>query len=154
MSYIRGICVWSWMASLTMPAAAFGPFTMCWKMATTRPTWIGFSSSFPLAPYPPDAETPLNYDAWWGIAALPKLNVGNPGMRQYLLDAAQYWIDFRVDSYALDVAEEIKDSDFLASISFCHEGRKFGCLFGGEIWHEAPESLRGDRFDAVMNYLL
>src|SRR5687768_13344818 len=57
---------------------------------------------WPLAPYPLDAFTPINYAAWWDLPALPKLNVENPGMRQYLLDAARYWIDFGVDGWRLD----------------------------------------------------
>ena len=108
---------------------------------------------WPLSPYPPDAETPLNYDAWWGLAALPKLNVGNPGMRQYLLDAAEFWIDFGVDGWRLDVAEEIKDATFWQEFRSITKGANPESYLVGEIWHEAPEWLRGDRFDAVMNYV-
>jgi neopullulanase len=108
---------------------------------------------WPLAPYPPDAKTPTNYEAWWGLAALPKLNVDNPGVRDYLLDVAAYWIDFGVDGWRLDVAEEIKD------ITFWHAFRKAvkqsnpDAYIVAEIWHEAAEWLQGDRFDAVMNYV-
>jgi neopullulanase len=109
---------------------------------------------WPLVPYPPDAMTPINYEAWWGLPALPKLNVGNPGMRDYLLDAARHWIDFGVDGWRLDVAEEIKDVTFWQQFRQATKSANADAYLVGEIWHEAPEWLRGDRFDAVMNYVL
>jgi neopullulanase len=113
-----------------------------------------YISDWPLVPYPPDAMTPINYAAWWGLPALPKLNVGNPGMRQYLLNAARFWIDFGVDGWRLDVAEEIKDPTFWQEFRTATREANPECYLVGEIWHEAPEWLRGDRFDAVMNYVL
>ncbi len=113
-----------------------------------------YISDWPLHPYPADAETPLNYEAWWGLAALPKLNVADPGMRDYLLDAARFWIDFGVDGWRLDVAEEIKDVTFWQQFRQTTKSANPQSYLVGEIWHEAPEWLRGDRFDAVMNYVL
>ena len=113
-----------------------------------------YVNGWPLVPYPPDASTPINYAAWWGLPALPKLNVGNPGMRAYLLDAARFWIDFGVDGWRLDVAEEIKDATFWQEFRAVTRRANPECYLVGEIWHAAPEWLRGDRFDAVMNYVL
>lgn len=108
---------------------------------------------WPLAAYPPDAKTPINYEAWWGLAALPKLNVGNPGVRDYLLEVAAFWIEFGVDGWRLDVAEEIKDATFWQEFRRVTKQANPDAYLVGEIWHEAPEWLRGDRFDAVMNYV-
>ena len=113
-----------------------------------------YIEGWPLVPYPPDSMTPINYAAWWGLPALPKLNVGNPGMRAYLLDAARFWIDFGVDGWRLDVAEEIKDETFWQEFRQVTRAANPECYLVGEIWHAAPEWLRGDRFDAVMNYVL
>ena len=109
---------------------------------------------WPLSPYPRDGETSINYGAWWGLPALPKLNVANPGVRAYLLEVAAFWIDFGVDGWRLDVAEEIKDESFWQEFRRAVKQANPDAYLVGEIWHEAPDWLRGDRFDAVMNYVL
>jgi neopullulanase len=75
-------------------------------------------------------------------------------MRQYLLDAAQYWIDFGVDGWRLDVVEEIKDIAFWQQLRTITRSANADSYLVAEIWHDAPDWLRGDRFDAVMNYVL
>jgi neopullulanase len=108
---------------------------------------------WPLRPYEHDAENPHNYDAWWDIPALPKFNIANPGVRQYLLDVARYWIDFGIDGWRLDVPEEIDDATFWQAFRATVKAGNPDAYIVGEIWHEAREWLRGDRFDAVMNYV-
>jgi len=49
---------------------------------------------FPLRAY---EGKPLNYEAWWGIPALPKLNTGNPAVREFIFEVAEYWIRQGVD---------------------------------------------------------
>ena len=56
----------------------------------------------------------LGYRAWWDLPALPKLNVDNPEMREYLMRVAEHWIRFGADGWRLDVAEEIADRAFWA----------------------------------------
>lgn len=112
-----------------------------------------YINGWPLVPYPPDAETPTNYGAWWGLAALPKLNVANPGMRDYLLEVAAHWINFGADGWRLDVPEEIDDEAFWQAFRRVVKQANPEAYIVGEIWHEAPEWLAGDRFDAVMNYV-
>jgi len=108
---------------------------------------------WPLRPYEHDAKHPANYDSWWSQPALPKFNIDNAGVRQYLLDVARYWIDFGIDGWRLDVPEEIDDElfwrDFRATVK---QGNPQAYIVG-EIWHEAKDWLQGDRFDAVMNYV-
>jgi neopullulanase len=108
---------------------------------------------WPLQPYPPDSETPINYAAWWGIPALPKLNVSNPGVRDYLLEVASYWIEFGADGWRLDVPEEIDDPPFWREFRKVVRRANPDAYLVGEIWHDAQDWLRGDRFDAVMNYV-
>jgi cyclomaltodextrinase len=96
----------------------------------------------------------LGYRAWWDLPALPKLNIGNPRVREYLLGVAEHWIRFGVDGWRLDVPEEIDDRDFWAE--FRHRVRTVNAdaYLVGEIWHAAPDWLGADRFDGLMNYPL
>jgi neopullulanase len=96
----------------------------------------------------------LGYRAWWDLPALPKLNVANPHMREYLLQVAEHWIRFGADGWRLDVAEEIGDAAFWAE--FRHRVRTVNpeAYIVGEIWRLAPDWIGADRFDAVMNYPL
>jgi neopullulanase len=109
---------------------------------------------FPLNPYPRESGEALNYGAWWDLAALPKFNTDNPGVRAYLLGVARYWIDFGIDGWRLDVPEEIDDASFWQEFrATVREGNPEAYIVG-EIWHDAVEWLQGDRFDAVMNYVV
>ena len=108
---------------------------------------------WPLRPYDHDAKRPANYDAWWDIPALPKFNIKNEGVRRYLLDVARYWIDFGIDGWRLDVPEEIDDAAFWRAFRKTVKEGNPEAYIVGEIWHEAKDWLKGDRFDAVMNYV-
>lgn len=86
--------------------------------------------------------------------SMPKLNTNNPRVREYLLEVCQMWVrEYDVDGLRLDVANEI-------SHVFCKQLRtrmkeiKPQLYILGEIWHDAMPWLRGDEFDAVMNYPL
>ena len=67
---------------------------------------------WPLRPYHSNRKRPHNYESWWNLPALPKINIKNPGAREYILNVARYWIDFGIDGWRLDVPEDIKDEDF------------------------------------------
>ena len=109
---------------------------------------------WPLNPYHPDEHRPLNYEAWWGLPALPKFNVSNPGVRAYLLEVSRFWIDFGIDGWRMDVPEEINDPDFWRDFRTVVKSANPEAYIVGEIWNEAHDWLQGDRFDAVMNYVL
>jgi cyclomaltodextrinase len=117
--------------------------------------WVDWFNihGWPLAPY--DINKPANYESWWGIRALPKLNTDNPQVREYIYRIAEYWIrEFDIDGWRLDVPEEIKTAGFWEEFRRRVKGVKSEAYLLGEIWHEAPNWLAGDRFDAVMNYPL
>lgn len=85
---------------------------------------------------------------------MPKLNTNNPEVRKYFIDVCETWVKkYNVDGIRLDVANEI-------SHVFCKELRARmkeinpDIYILGEIWHDAMPWLRGDEFDAVMNYPL
>jgi neopullulanase len=108
---------------------------------------------WPLRPYEHDKDHPHNYAAWWDIPALPKFNVSNPGVRQYLLDVSRYWIDFGADGWRLDVPEEIDDPDFWRTFRKVVKQINADAYITGEIWRPAEAWLKGDMFDSVMNYI-
>lgn len=109
---------------------------------------------WPLRPYSSSKKRPANYDAWWNLPALPKLNIQNPGVRQYILDVARHWIDFGIDGWRLDVPEEIKDVEFWREFRKTVKDANPDAYICGEIWHLAPDWLEGDQLDALMNYPL
>lgn len=85
---------------------------------------------------------------------MPKLNTNHPQVRDYLISVCENWAEkYQVDGIRLDVANEI-------SHVFCKELRNRikainqDIYILGEIWHDAMPWLRGDEFDAVMNYPL
>ncbi|MCS7060922.1 MAG: glycoside hydrolase family 13 protein [Anaerolineae bacterium] len=95
---------------------------------------------------------PLNYEAWWGIPALPKLNTTTPAVREFLLGVAEHWIRQGIDGWRLDVPGEIDDDAFWQEFRRRVKAINPDAYIVGEIWHEAQRWLRGDQFDAVMNY--
>ena len=111
-----------------------------------------FVQGEPLRPYNSSQEEPHNYEAWWGLPALPKFNTDNPGVRKYLLEVAAYWVKFGIDGWRLDVPQEIDDAEFWQEFRRVVKAENPEAYLCGEIWTEAPEWLSGDRFDSVMNY--
>ena len=110
-----------------------------------------------LTPYPPgDASTgrSLGYQAWWGLPALPKLNTSHPPVREFLLSVAEHWLRFGIDGWRLDVPMEIDDAAFWQAFRQRCRAIRPDAYLVGEIWDVAPEWLRGDRFDALMDYPL
>ncbi len=96
----------------------------------------------------------FGYHAWWDMPALPKFNTQNPEVREFILSVAEFWIDFGIDGWRLDVPEEIPDAEFWRTFRARVKARNPDAYIVGEIWHEAPRWLEGDQFDAVMNYPL
>lgn len=94
----------------------------------------------------------IGYSAWWNLPALPKFNTAAPAVREFLWDVAVHWIEFGIDGWRLDVPEEIDDEAFWREFRRRVKEANPQAYLVGEIWHEAPAWLQGDRFDAVMNY--
>lgn len=85
---------------------------------------------------------------------MPKLNTNNPAVQEYFLSVCEKWVTtYKVDGIRLDVANEL-------SHTFCKKLRERlksiapDVYILGEIWHDSIAWLRGDEFDAVMNYPL
>ena len=100
------------------------------------------------------ARARFGYEAWWGIPALPKLNIAEPAVRDYLWSVAEHWLRFGIDGWRLDVPAEIDDPPFWSEFRRRCRAVNPEAYLVGEIWHVAPEWVAGDRFDALMNYPL
>ena len=108
---------------------------------------------WPLRPYTSDAKHPPNYECWWDLPALPKLNTDNPGVRETIFDVARHWLAFGIDGWRLDVPTEIDDDAFWRAFRQVSKETNPEAYLCGEIWEEARRWLQGDQFDAVMNYI-
>ncbi|MEK4485901.1 glycoside hydrolase family 13 protein [Psychrobacillus sp. FSL H8-0484] len=93
-----------------------------------------------------------NYEAFAFVESMPKLNTSNPEVKKYLMDVGTYWIkEFNIDGWRLDVANEV-DHSFWREFRKAMKDAKPDLYILGEIWHDSIPWLRGDQFDAVMNY--
>ena len=108
--------------------------------------------SYPIKAFIEEHQSP-NYEAWWGLAALPKFNTDTEAVREFLLRVGEYWLEQGIDGWRLDVPNEIDDDAFWQAFRTRCRAINPDCYIVGEIWEDASRWLQGDQFDAVMNYL-
>ena len=85
---------------------------------------------------------------------MPKLNTNNPEVMDYFADVCRYWVrEFGVDGLRFDVANEVSHK-FLKLIRDRVKAVNPDAYLLAEIWHDSTPWLRGDEFDAIMNYPL
>ncbi len=106
---------------------------------------------WPLAAYVGDR--PANYVGWADNRALPVFNHDNPDVREYLMQIAEYWLEFGIDGWRLDVPFEIKTPGFWQEFRQRVKAVNPDAYIVGEVWGDAQEWLDGTQFDGVMNYL-
>ncbi|MFN2323306.1 MAG: glycoside hydrolase family 13 protein [Trueperaceae bacterium] len=106
---------------------------------------------FPLGAYG-EGGVAAQYECWWNLPALPKLNTDTPQVRGYLLSVAEHWLRFGIDGWRLDVPNEIDDDAFWREFRRRCLAVNPDAYLVGEIWDDASRWLQGDQFDAVMNY--
>ena len=109
--------------------------------------WFTFRG-FPVRAY----DEPINYEAWWGLAPLPKFNHRNPQVREFIFHVAEHWIREGIDGWRLDVPGEIDDDEFWREFRRRVKAINPDAYIVGELWQRADRWLAGDQFDAVMNY--
>ncbi|MBE3583998.1 MAG: glycoside hydrolase family 13 protein [Limnochordaceae bacterium] len=105
-----------------------------------------FIHSFPVRP---DLG---NYEGWWGLAELPKLNVAHLPVRRHLLEVVRYWTELGIDGWRLDVPNEVQASGFWEEFRQVVKSVNPLAYIVGEIWRVEREWLQGDKFDGLMNY--
>ncbi|NJP08933.1 MAG: glycoside hydrolase family 13 protein [Leptolyngbyaceae cyanobacterium RU_5_1] len=106
---------------------------------------------WPLAAY--DGDRPANYVGWAGNRALPVFNHDNPEVREYIMEIAEYWIQFGIDGWRLDVPFEVKTPGFWQEFRDRVKAINPDAYIVGEVWGDSREWLDGTQFDGVMNYL-
>ncbi len=106
---------------------------------------------WPICAY--NGDFPANYQGWAGNRALPVFNHNNPEVREYLMQIAEYWIQFGIDGWRLDVPYEIKVSGFWQEFRDRVKAINPEAYIVGEVWTDARIWLDGHQFDGVMNYL-
>jgi cyclomaltodextrinase len=107
---------------------------------------------FHIRDFPIVTEPRPNYETFAFTPFMPKLNTENAEVKNYLLEAARYWIrDFDIDGWRLDVANEV-DHAFWREFRQEVKAIKPELYILGEIWHDSLPWLQGDQFDSVMNY--
>lgn len=92
------------------------------------------------------------YDAWYGVANMPRVNLANKAARIYMLDVAKHWLtQFDIDGWRMDVTRYV-DPDFWNDFRTVTKTAKSDVLLLSEVMGDASQWLQGDRFDATMNY--
>lgn len=93
-----------------------------------------------------------NFLTFGYYGGMPKLNQSNPDTAKYFIDVALYWLRrAHIDGWRLDVADEIGHR-FWKDLRRAVRAEFPEALLVGEVWHYAPDFLRGDEWDSVMNY--
>lgn len=109
-------------------------------------------------------DFPDDYECWWGVKIMPRLNHENPDCRRYFTGEngiASRWLRQGADGWRLDVADELPDTfldEFRETVKQTSGGE---ALILGEVWENAADKtaygkrrryLLGGQLDSVMNY--
>lgn len=94
----------------------------------------------------------MNYECFAACSYMPKLNTADPGVQDFLIDIALYWIrEADIDGWRLDVSDEVSH-EFWRRFRREVKAEKKDCVIIGENWHDAYPYLMGDQYDSIMNY--
>jgi len=118
------------------------------KKNGARSAYLGWYNIYSLPIGPP---TRPNYECWWGMGDLPKLMTTNPDVQNHLFEATRHWMEFGIDGWRLDVPNEVPHQFWIKWRALVKSINP-GAYILGEIWDDARPWLKGDQFDAVMNY--
>ena len=108
--------------------------------------------SFPVVAYGVERYN-VNYECWWDLPDLPKLNFNNEGVREHVLDVGAFWVrEFGIDGWRLDYPIEIEPKFWKRFRDRCR-AEKEGCVTVGELFGVKPDDVGEDgHFDSLMNY--
>lgn len=126
----------------------FGPFQDLVKNGAQSEyaDWF-FPKSFPIT-----TDGPPNYEAWNGFGSMPKLNLQNREVRDYILGAVRHWHETApIAGWRLDVANEV-DPDFWREFRQVVKAEDPEAWIVGEHWGQGQPWLRGDQWDSMMGY--
>lgn len=93
------------------------------------------------------------YDAWYGVATMPRFDLTNAATRDYLIDVARHWmLRFGADGIRMDVARYIELDVWRQARTELRKTTPDAYLVCEIIGASAPW-LQGDSFDGTMNYV-
>jgi len=128
-----------------------------------KETGAAQSKASPYAGWYTFRHFPDDYECWWNIPILPRLNLGNPTVTDYLLSVVARYDAMGAAGWRLDVADELPDG-FLDALRRRVKADTAGNgVILGEVWENAADKvsygrrrryLLGDQLDGVMNYPL
>ncbi len=106
---------------------------------------------------------PDEYECWWGIDILPRLNLMNPETQEYFLGERGVVVNYLkkgISGFRLDVADELPEM-FLTNLRTSIKTEKNDAVIIGEVWENAADKVaysklrryfQGGQLDSVMNY--
>ena len=109
---------------------------------------------------------PCDYDSWWGIDILPKLNQNNEECRNYFVGEGgviEKYTKMGIGGWRLDVADELPDEFLYQLRERVHKNSYGQGIVIGEVWENAAVKtayghrrnyFHGRQLDSVMNYPL
>ncbi len=121
------------------------------------------SQESPFADWYMFREFPEEYECWWGVKVLPRVNSANPDYQDFVNNlVVPQWMNTGVSGWRLDVADELSD-EFLCGFRKAVRENNPDAVVIGEVWEDASDKvsyghrrhyLRGKQLDSVMNYPL
>jgi len=121
------------------------------------------SKDSPYYPWYLFRKYPDEYECWWGVKILPKVNTANEDFKNFVFQQVmEKWMDAGVSGWRLDVADELNEG-FLEELRLAVKSRNPDGTVIGEVWEDASDKvsyghrrhyLRGHQLDSVMNYPL
>ncbi|WP_238321841.1 glycoside hydrolase family 13 protein [Carnobacterium jeotgali] len=107
---------------------------------------------------------PEDYESWWGVKDLPKLNTENPEVQSFIYkeknSVIRKWSKLGLGGWRLDVADELSD-DVLKGIRSALQETIQDTVLIGEVWEDASNKIayekrrhyiEGGMLHGAMNY--
>lgn len=93
------------------------------------------------------------YECVGAYKFMPKLNTGNPDVRNFILQVMDYWIrEYHIDGWRLDVADEVDESVW-RSARLILKSKYPDIMLLGETWGTGARLMDGSQMDGIMNYV-
>ena len=121
------------------------------------------SEKSPYAPWYSFRSFPDDYECWWGVKTLPRVDSSHPGYRRFICrSVVGKWMKAGAVGWRLDVADELAEV-FLDAFRKSVKREDPDAAVIGEVWEDASDKisygrrrryLTGRQLDSVMNYPL
>jgi glycosidase len=109
---------------------------------------------FHLDGFPVDAYGDSRAQGWLGSAAVPELNLANPGARRYMLGVAEFWTAEGIDGWRLDAVAHLQHRAFWRELRDVVRRINPEAYLLAEIWENPTPWLDAGDFDGATHYEL